>query len=436
LKLGVLARNLFTDWFGGSTRTNRRLLIEVAKISKEFNIELIPVVDEVYWMIKKGEIGGDMINKWADFYMQNGLTVNERLLSHYIKGDLHKDFISIYKYELNKYELLYDPILMPTADPRFYSQIQQIFNPIHVDIIYLKQTRGKLITLLIGASDIPLKYKWLLRFAVNYGFLDPKRLVGLSLFIARSKSLINSLTEYLDRVLFLSPSSGVFRNITITNRNIKSFLFYPFYAVDERVLTIPPNKKKDFLVFFSRGDATKGVFEIPKILKYMRRYECEYKLKIVSGFANRRVKQTFLSLVNYYGVKNLVEIPNTTGYIPENNKINMYHEVSQALITLNPSHADVVPNVVIESLFLKTPVVMYDIPGPYETFKGAKAIIFVPEFNSKEMALKICKLVKNYDVDILFNDQKTREIIALHRDWNPIANKFIDLVVNFYENKL
>jgi glycosyltransferase involved in cell wall biosynthesis len=435
LKLGVLARNLFIDWFGGSTRTNRRLLIEVAKVGRGFSIELVPIVDEVYWMMRRGKVGVDMVDRWVNFYMEHGLMVNERLLKHYIEGELHRYVTSIYKYELNEYDILYDPILMPTADPRVIAQIQQIINPVHIDLLYLKQTRGRLIALLIGISDIPLKYKWLLKFAINYGFLNPREVAGLSLFIARSKSLINSLTLHYGRVLFLIPSPGIFKNASIVGK-FKSILFYPFYAVDERVLTVSTNRKEDYLVFFSRGDVTKGVFEIPRILKHMRKCGCEYRLKIVSGFANERIKRVFLSLADLYGVKNLVELPSTIGYVPEANKVNMFHEVSKALLTLNPSHADVIPNVVIESLFLKTPVVMYDIPGPYEAFKGAKAIAFVPEFNTKKMALTICNLVRGYDVDTLFEDWKTREIITLHRNWNSIANRFVNLVADFYENKL
>uniref|UniRef100_A0A7J3YUZ3 Glycosyltransferase family 1 protein n=1 Tax=Ignisphaera aggregans TaxID=334771 RepID=A0A7J3YUZ3_9CREN len=433
MKLGVLARNLFIDWFGGSTRTNRGLLIEVVKVRRKFSVELIPVVDEVYWTIKKGKVCRDVVNKWANFYKEHGLLVNERLLKQYIGGNLHRDITSIYKRELMEYDILYDPILIPTADPGL-TQIQQIVNPVHVDLIYLKQTGGKLMVLLIGTPDIPLRYNWLLKFTVNYGFLSPKEVMGLTLFIARSKSLISALAKFRDRVLLLSPSPGALKNINATNE-FRSVSFYPFYAVDERVLTISTGKKEDYLVFFSRGDVTKGIFEIPKILKLMRRYGCAYKLKIVSGFASERIKRIFLRLVDLYGVKDLIELSGVTGYVSDNNKIDMFNAVSKALLTLNPSHADVIPNVVIESLFLRTPVLMYDILGPYEAFKGAKAIFFTPEFDTKKIALAACNLLENYNINVLFNDEKTKEIIELHKDWRLISNRFISLVIDFYENK-
>ena len=431
MRLGVLARNLFIDWFGGSTRTNRRLILEVARVNRSFDVELVPVVDEVYWMVRRGEVGIDVVNKWVEIYGKHGLYINEKLLRHYISGSLHRNLESVYGSVLCDYDILYDPILMPTADPRPHAQVRQVVNPVHVDLVYLKYTVGKLMVLLIGASDVPLSYRWLFRFMGNYGFLSPKGIAGLTLFIARSRSLINALMRFRDRVLLLSPSPGAIKNINAIGR-LRSVPFYPFYAVDERVLTVPTGKKDDYLVFFSRGDVTKGVFEIPRILKYMRRYGCEYKLKVVSGFANEGVGRIFLRLVNLYGVKDLVELPSASGYVPDGDKVMMFNDVSKALLTLNPSHADVVPNVVIESLFLNTPVIMYDIPGPYEVFKGAKAIKFVHEFDGKGMALAVCELLRDYDVKALFNDEKTSGIMMLHRDWGLVVNRFVNLVIDFY----
>jgi len=431
MRLGVLARNLFIAWFGGSTRTNRRLILEVARVNRSFDVELVPVVDEVYWMVRRGEVGIDVVNKWVEIYGKHGLYINEKLLRHYINGNLHRSLESVYGSGLGDYDILYDPILMPTTDPRSHAQVRQVVDPVHVDLVYLKHTVGKLMVLLIGASDVPLSYRWLFRFMGNYGFLSPKGIAGLTLFIARSRSLINALMRFRDRVLLLSPSPGAVKNINAIGR-LRSVPFYPFYAVDERVLTVPTGKKDNYLVFFSRGDVTKGVFEIPRILKYMRRYGCEYKLKVVSGFANERVRRIFLHLVNLYGVKDLVELPSVSGYIPDRDKVAMFNDVSKALLTLNPSHADVVPNVAIESLFLNTPVIMYDIPGPYEVFKGAKAISFVHEFDSKDIALAVCELLRDYDVKALFSDEKTSEIMMLHRDWGLVANKFVNLVIDFY----
>jgi glycosyltransferase involved in cell wall biosynthesis len=131
-----------------------------------------------------------------------------------------------------------------------------------------------------------------------------------------------------------------------------------------------------------------------------------------------------------------VEFHGTGSYVPDEYKNEMFKTVSKALLTLDPSHADVVPNVIIESLFLRTPVVAYDIPGPYEVFKGAKAVSFVPEFNAKEMALTACDLLKRRDIDSLFDDERTKEIIELHKDWGPIAHRFANIVLDFYEGRL
>jgi hypothetical protein len=41
------------------------LLIEVAKVGRGFGIELVPIVDEVYWMIRRGKVGVDMVDRWV-----------------------------------------------------------------------------------------------------------------------------------------------------------------------------------------------------------------------------------------------------------------------------------------------------------------------------------------------------------------------------------
>jgi glycosyltransferase involved in cell wall biosynthesis len=189
-------------------------------------------------------------------------------------------------------------------------------------------------------------------------------------------------------------------------------------------------------VFFSRGDVTKGVLEIPRVLKLMRRHGCACKLKVVSGFADEGTKRAFLHLADAHGVRDLVELYGSGSYVPDECKSKMFKAVSKALLTLNPSHADVVPNVIVESLFLRTPVVAYDIPGPYEVFKGAKAVSFVPEFNAKEMALTACNLLRGRNIDSPFDDERTKEIIELHRDWGPIAHRFVNIVLDFYEGRL
>jgi hypothetical protein len=48
------------------------------------------------------------------------------------------------------------------------------------------------------------------------------------------------------------------------------------------------------------------------------------------------------------------------------------------------------------------------------------------------MALAICELLRDYDIKALFSDEKTREIMMVHRDWGLIVNKFVNLVMDFY----
>jgi len=427
MRLGVLARNLFVDWFGGSTRTNRELLIRLTG-RRGFEVDFIPIVDEVYWKYKGSPGFRSMVLRWVETYKALGIHVNEVLINHYINGDLHGIWGDLLTKVLTNYDLIYDPILMPTAYPQVRAQLLQLFNPDHVLLRYFRvNRRGKALTLTIGSGDVPLNLGWGFRFARRFLVHNYRRVAGLGLFIERCKTLINSLLRYRDRVLFLLPSVGLLRKMpTLKKSNYE--LFYPFYAVDEKVKNVGSRGKRDFVIFFSRLDLTKGILELPEVIMYMRRFGCDVPVKVIGNFEDRCTERAFWRRVKAFNIRSIEYL----GYVPEDNKIRAYEELASANVLIYPSHADVIPNIVIESLFLRTPVIMYNIAGPFEVFNGTNYVHFVLEFDTKAMAYEVCRLLRGHDVKV---DDKYMEIVRVHNDWGPVVNNFIKLVVEFTGDK-
>jgi len=62
----------------------------------------------------------------------------------------------------------------------------------------------------------------------------------------------------------------------------------------------------------------------------------------------------------------------------------------------------------LESLAVGTPVVAYNIPGPYSAFAGLPAVKFVNEFDSEAMAEQAARLLKAPapDYDALMRDER------------------------------
>ncbi|ADN49857.1 glycosyltransferase [Vulcanisaeta distributa] len=421
MKLGVFARNLFVDWFGGSTRTNRELLIRLAN-RRGVEVDFIPVVDEVYWRFRGKSGFRDMVLKWVETYGKLGIHIHNLLIDYYISGDLHKTWGELSSGILKDYDLVYDPILMPMANPRLLNQISQIVGPGHYLLDCLKANRdGKALALVIGSGDVPLSLAWGFRFAREYLFDDFRRTVGIELFILRVKSLFDALNKFKDRLIYLIPSTGLIRKIPQL-RGARYFLFFPFYAVDDRVKAVSVGRKGDYVIFFSRLDLTKGILNLPSIVYYMSKYGCGVEVKVVGGFEDKATERAFWRRVNSLDVGKFIDF---VGFVPEERKVEAYRLLSSARVMIYPSHVDVVPNVVVESLFLGTPVVMYGIPGPREVFEGTRAIRFVPEFDVKSMAREVCLLL-NSDEDPI--DDKALSIVKAHSDWGPIVDRFIGIL--------
>lgn len=420
--IGFIARNLFIDWFGGSVRTTRELLI---RLPGRLDIELIPFVDEVYWRVKGGSMDVNVVYKWVDYYRALGVFINDTLLGHYIKGDLHKVWRDLFRKFADYYEVVYDPILMPIAYPKPSFQLLDMLSPHHYLLEYLRyNAKGKAAALIIGSGDVPYSYRWFLKFLSRYFFADPKRVMGIGLFIERTRSLLNALSAFRDRITYLVPSLGVIKEWPIISKHHYA-VFYPFYAVDERVRGVKSSYKSQDIVFFARLDITKGVLELPEILYFMIKFGCGVKLKVIGGFESERVRRLFWHRVKRLGVERLIDY---IGFIPEDEKTLAFKELASSSVMVYPTHADVIPNVVIEALTLRTPVVMYNVPGPYDAFKGTKAIRFVKEFDTKSMARAVCDLLSliNNGGDV-FDDEALR-IVNYHSSWDAIVDNFINII--------
>lgn len=421
--IGVIARNMFIDWFGGSLRTTRGLL---SRVSRKVHIELIPIVDEAYWLFRMGHIKTNVVYKWLSNYSRLKLHVNEHMLAHYVKGDLHKCWSELMSRYANKYDIIYDPIIMPISIPfPSANQLKELIAPQHPDLTYLKHNpSGKLIILPIGSGDVPHTLTWVARIIRKYLSVNPRRVIGLKLFIAKSRALFNSLIKYKDRVLVLIPSLGVIRNIPMLKK-MKSRNFFPFYALDERAFEVSISRKEDNIIFFARLDLTKGILEVPKILQQLRTLGLNVTMKIIGKFEDLKTERAFWKNVKALKVNNMIKY---LGFIPEDKKILAFRELASSTLFVYPTHADVVPNVVLEALALKTPVVMYDIPGPYEVFKGTTAVHFVEEFNIRAMAVKVYEILcKVREYNELFDVNAIR-IVKLHSTWNPIVKRFVGIV--------
>ena len=84
----------------------------------------------------------------------------------------------------------------------------------------------------------------------------------------------------------------------------------------------------------------------------------------------------------------------------------------------------------MESLAVGTPVVAYNIPGPYNAFAGLPAVKFVNEFDSEAMAEQAARLLKApaSDYDALMRDERVMEFLRSYFSWDDVAKSVAELI--------
>jgi len=262
-----------------------------------------------------------------------------------------------------------------------------------------------------------------------------KTLSGSSLLLSVPLYL---LRYYKKRVLF-SNLKNVDLLLGVSNSVIESLIklglrdpppyrvLKPANAFDDRLLSYSTLDKEDYAVFFARLVPEKGIFDLPKIWKFVREELPNSKLIVLGRFFNDFVKRKFLSMI-----KNDPTIE-YRGFVTRD---ELYKIVSKAKVTIYPSYFDTFSLVAIESLALKTPVVGYDIPALSEFYSQLNAVRLVKPKNYKAMASEIIKLLKTKteDYKVIF-DEKYEEFIKLHSSWENVAEEEYKAIREFLEKK-
>jgi len=396
----------------------------IARVAEDFEITLFPNTDTLFYvrsdedkelLIKKldefSKLGIKVANGFSEFldrykpmslkgwaYQILTLNLTKKLTKHYIKTNSNE-----------KYDFMYDPGL---AFP---------------DVIILsKLSNGK-----YGFSidfEHPLSITWLWRLTRTVELVSPY-VLGRPIELIARKSLLMSqlrvLTGIHGKPRFVDfVSEGDVRLAGADKWGVSYYVFRPANAIDPELLSYRGVGKGDYLVFYARLVPEKGIYELPKIIKIIKdEYDKNIKLKVMGSFGFHGYKQLFFNLIKKYGVEDNIEY---LGFVSEEEKRNI---VAKAKILIYPSHFDSLPFVILESLALGTPVVAYDIPGPYSVFNGLPGIEFVREFDYKAMARTVIKILKNYDKYLeQINDDRLMNFIKQHTSWDQVAKQITELI--------
>jgi glycosyltransferase involved in cell wall biosynthesis len=183
---------------------------------------------------------------------------------------------------------------------------------------------------------------------------------------------------------------------------------YPFPDIKLHNL----NKKFD-LVFFARVTKDKGIEDLLNAVINIKKHRSDISLCIIGG--------TNYNYINYLKEKtrksNISENIFWTGFLPDQEEV--YKIAAESRISVLPTYNEIISGTIIESMFLKIPVIAYDTGSIHEINEGEEFISLVPKGDINELANEILYLLENSSV------QKERSEKAYKRALEMFDNKRI-----------
>ncbi len=183
----------------------------------------------------------------------------------------------------------------------------------------------------------------------------------------------------------------------ISKYNAKAQFHFCQYPSIKPLIKATDYKPDSDLIFAARICKDKGVEDLIGAIEIIRETMPDIKLKL-AGKVEKDYEQFVKDLIIEKGLNNNI---NFIGYVPSYE--DLYLHIATSKIVVLPTHHDVIPSSVIESMFIGVPVISYCVGG-------------LPDLNKKKQT---CLLVKHGDifelanaiVGLLSNKQKQDELV-------------------------
>ena len=144
--------------------------------------------------------------------------------------------------------------------------------------------------------------------------------------------------------------------------------------------------KKFDLVFFARICKDKGIEDLLQAVAIMKKTKPGISLCVIGGGKT----ETFKELADELGLSDNVH---WTGFLPTQDDVHLL--ASQAKISVLPTYHDIISGTIIESLFLKLPVVAYNVGSIHEVNKHEEIISLVKKLDVEGLAKSMLDLLNN-----------------------------------------
>jgi glycosyltransferase involved in cell wall biosynthesis len=196
------------------------------------------------------------------------------------------------------------------------------------------------------------------------------------------KKILESFSNFGYRTIKMGESIKSFKK-----RAILHWHQFPIFIIDP--LNIPFNKRKYDCVFFARICKDKGVEDLLKATEIIKRKKKDISVLIIGG-----IEKSYLAYLKAK-CKELNISGNITwaGFLSTQKDVHV--AASNARISVLPTYYEIIAGTIIESMFLKIPVVAYDVGSINELNKEKEHVILLKKFDVDGLAESIYSLLQD-----------------------------------------
>jgi len=200
-----------------------------------------------------------------------------------------------------------------------------------------------------------------------------------------------------------------YSNLTMCNDilNLNPNAILHWHDTPIEIPTLIEVEKKYDIVFFARVCKTKGIEDLLKAVSILKKVKEDISLCIIGGGRIDDWKKKAFEL-------NISENVYWAGFLLTQKDV--HNLASSARISVLPTYQDMIPGTIIESMFLKIPVISYNVGSIHEINTSNEIVTLIDKFDINGLSKAIIKLLKDENL------QKEKSELGYKRAFEMISD--------------
>jgi len=297
---------------------------------------------------------------------------------HYLKND--NIYYHFYKYKTDLIpRKIYNYFSINGFTNYFYikNKIKKIINEIKPDLIHLHGAENPY----YSASILPLLNNYP-TFLTIQGFIRNSSVKDF-----RIKHRIKIEEEIIKKIKYFGVRTKEMMNIILSLNPNAEFYWHNY------PLNIPlfqkSNKSEYDIVFFARVCKDKGIEDLLVALSIVKQEIPNVCLHIIGPISNSYKYKLNNMIQKLHLEQNVI----FKGFMPTQDEV--FKHVVKAKICVLPTYNDIIPGTIIESMYMKLPVIAYAVDGIAELNQNTETIRLVNKQDINSLAKEILYLLNN-----------------------------------------